>query len=163
MARMKSLSPTSPPSGDGGRAMRGTPWGTTTMRSVPRISLASPATNWDGVWTQAPRSTARRSAGTIRRTSAVTISGNRAKVRSWTVTTAPAPRTGGTTKFVPWTTVAGASHRSALGWSIRPQAAMAAEAGNGSWRVPGGSGDGPGAGRERPGMPPGRRARKLRA
>ena len=60
------------------------------------------------------------------------------------MTTAAAPRTGGTTKLVPCTTVAGASHRSALGWSIRPQAAMAALAGKGSWRVPAGRGDGPG-------------------
>ena len=78
------------------------------------------------------------------------------------MTTVAAPRTGGTTKLVPCTTVAGASHRSAEGWSSRPQAAMAAEAGKGSCRVPAGSGDGPGAGRDRPGMPP-LRARKLRA
>ena len=40
---------------------------------------------------------------------------------------------------------------------------MAAPAGKGSWRVPAGSGDGPLAGRDSPGIPPGLRARKLRA
>src|SRR3954447_1715590 len=97
--------------------------------------------NSDGVWTHAPRASARRTSVGYISDVGVHSSGNRMAVRSCTVTTSPPRRDGGTTKFVPCTTSTDPVHHSTAGASARAHARSSAPAaiGDRTSGTPGGS------------------------